>query len=133
MSSGSFGYIFNESELMSSNILIQIRCYPMTEDKFNKLINNSSKLGAYSKDVLFIGIGIAIKVISVWAIVIYKSHHDSNNIREIISKIDTWEYLAIIICLFLSLILKLLSKCIVTDRDNLIKSIRRFYNEGSNG
>ena len=133
MSDNNFGYTFSESELMSSNILIQMRCYPMTEDKFYRLIDNSSKLGTYSKDILFIGIGIAIKVLSIWGLIIYNSHNNSNNIKELISKIDTWEYLAIGFCLVASLVLKIISICIVTDRDNLIKSIKRFYTEGRNG
>lgn len=133
MSGSGFGYTFNESELMSSNILIQMRCYPMTEDKFYRLIDTSSKLGTYSKDMFFVGIGIAVKVLSIWCLIIYNGHNNSDNIKDLISKIDTWEYIAVGACFLVSLILKLISMCIVTDRDNLIKSIKRFYTEGHNG
>lgn len=117
---------------MSSHIVIQMRCYPMTEDKFYKLITSSKKLSNYSKDVLLIGIGLTFKVISIWGQVIYKSYFNPGEVNSVISKIEVWEYIAIIIAFFISFILWATSKYIISDRDKMIRDIKTFFEEAKN-
>ena len=122
-------YRMNESEITSSHIVIQVRCYPMTEDKFDKLIKESEQLSCWSKDIFLIGLGLAIKVVCVWGQVIYVSYKDPNKVSLIISKLENWEYIAIIICIFFSVGLRIVSKHTISDRDNLIRDIKRFFEE----
>lgn len=122
-------YRMNESEITSSYIVIQVRCYPMTEDKFYKLIKESKQLSCWSKDIFLIGLGLAIKVVCVWGQVIYFSYKDPDKVSLIISKLENWEYIAIIICVLFSVGLRIISKYTISDRDNLIRDIKRFFEE----
>lgn len=128
MSDRRYTYTLDKSTISSSNIVIQMRCYPMSEDKFNTLISSSAKLGGFSKDILLIGVGIAFKIVAVWVIYIYNGYQ-GNTGTNVLAKVESWEYASLFACLGFALLLKIVSLAIVSDRDALIKEIRQFYKD----
>lgn len=120
-------YTLKESDLTSANLVIQVRFYPMTEDKFYRLINNSKKITGFSKDIFFIGLGILIKVACVWMQIVYTSYSNPKEIPSVTSKIDIWEYWAIVITFIIALGLYVTSKYVTNDRDRIIQEVKNFF------
>ncbi len=132
MAKNTCKYKVDESEIMSSRIVIEARCYPMTEYKFDKLISNSTGVTSWAKDIFLIGLGLSLKVLCVWGQIIYKGYSDVSEISILVSKIESWEYLVILITFVISFSIWVTSKCTTSGKDKLIRDIKTFFNEGKN-
>jgi len=119
-------YEFKESEITSSNILIKVSCYPMTEEKFLRLISKSSKLMDVAQNIFYVAVGMLLKIIGVYIIII-KASYKREDTSGIINKIEDWEYWSLFIAMFISAVCYVGSKCMKSDRNDLIKEIEIFF------
>lgn len=119
-------YEFKESEITSSNILIKVSCYPMTEEKFLRLISKSSKLMDVAQNIFYVAVGMLLKIIGVYIIII-KASYKREDTSGIVNKIEDWEYWSLFIAMLISAVCYVGSKCMKSDRNDLIKEIEIFF------
>ena len=72
----TYRYKIREADIKNAEILVEVSCYPMTREKFEKLIRSSSFLDDWTINILFIGVGFAIKILTVWGIFIFNGYSD---------------------------------------------------------
>lgn len=125
--------VINQEELAYKNIYKMIPCYLLTEYDFEQLTKRSNNSKEWGKDIFLLGCGFGIKIIIIWAFVIYETYSNSIKGKEILSKIDLWEYYAFIICVILAIILyKIIPKFYVTKEDKLVERIHDFFEREEN-
>ena len=125
-------YPIDESDIISTKLVIEVICYPLTEDKFYRLINspqNITKITKYSKEIAFIGIGLLFKIVCVWGEIVYKAYNDPYTIKSTILKISNWEYFVVLSTFIISYLFHWYNKKTqkASDRDLIIQEIKDFF------
>ena len=124
----AYQYIIRETDIKNSNILVEVNCYPMTREKFEKLIRSTSHRDDWAINILFIGIGFAIKIFTVWGIFIFHGYSGNSKVN-ILFTIESWEYGALLVCGVAFGILKLWSFLWPSKRDKLQREIQDFFKQ----
>ncbi len=94
---------------------------------FYKIKNGTSGFKDWSKRLLFISIGLSIKILSVIIIFLIAFTKTQNTKKGLKLEIENWELLAIGIALLACFITYLLGAKFKNDRDQLIEQIDNFF------
>lgn len=125
--------ILSEEKMSDQPIFKLIICYPLSEDQFKQILKSSNnKWKEWAKDVFLIAIGIALKIIVIWGMVVFYAYQNADT-QGLVQKIDSWEYYVLLICvIFAGISYHFISKKYATEEDKLVDEIKAFYKEKKN-
>lgn len=124
--------ILERKDISMAKIQVLERAYPLPEREYQKLIGfGSAGCKDWAKRLLFIGIGIAIRHISVLLFFLY-SFKTTNNKNDVKMDLTTIDFITLSLFFGLSIILYLIGCHYKNDKDKFIDKLSDFYKETDN-
>jgi hypothetical protein len=115
-------------DITAIDLRILKSAYALDETDFNILVGHSTGFKDWAKRILFISIGWAIKLVSIFIIFLFALFSDKTQDKNSLAiGIDLWEILALGIALFTCCVLFFCGYLWMNPKDKKIKEIKKHF------
>jgi ABC-type xylose transport system permease subunit len=117
-------------EIEQGEVSLLLPGYTINEHEYNLLVSSNTGFNDWSKSFLLISLGWIVKILSVVILFFWLYYEaDPEKRFNINPDLKTWEFISVVVALFMWLILFLFGCVIKSEKDNLKKDIKKYYQD----